>query len=69
LNSIRKVNFSLKFLDASTDEYTAVLLQGSGTYAVEATFSTSVPQHDAKVMEFFFCIQSRIFCMMKGFDY
>jgi aspartate aminotransferase-like enzyme len=57
LNSIekKKSNFiSLFFFkDASTDEYTAVLLQGSGTYAVEATFSTSVPQHGAKVMDFY----------------
>lgn len=37
-------------LDASTDEYAAVLLQGSGTYAVEATFSTSVPRQNAKVI-------------------
>lgn len=38
-------------LDASPDEYTVVLVQGSGTYAVEATFSTSVPRTDAKVTD------------------
>jgi aspartate aminotransferase-like enzyme len=40
-------------LDASGDEYTVVLLQGSGTYAVEAAFSTSVPRQGAKVVEIF----------------
>ncbi|CAF0747507.1 unnamed protein product [Adineta ricciae] len=40
----------LHLADASADDYTAVLLQGSGSYAVEATFSTSVPQQDAKVL-------------------
>ncbi|CAF1066783.1 unnamed protein product [Didymodactylos carnosus] len=40
----------LEIADASSDDYTAVLIQGSGTYAVEATFSTSVPQKNAKVL-------------------
>lgn len=39
-----------RFLDVSNDDYTAILLQGSGTYAVEATFSTTVPRQDAKVL-------------------
>ncbi len=54
-NREKKIKFYFSFFskDASADEYTAVLLQGSGTYAVEATFSTSVPQHGAKVMDFY----------------
>jgi len=49
---ISRIKYYLKFfLDASPDEYTVVLLQGSGTYAVEATFSTSVPRQDAKVID------------------
>jgi hypothetical protein len=42
-----------------------VLLQGSGTYAVEATFSTSIPRQEAKVddlFEFFLII------LNQGFD-
>ncbi len=47
--------FFLDFiLDASSDEYTTVLIQGSGSYAVEATFSTSVPRQGAKVVDFLF---------------
>lgn len=38
-------------LDASSDEYTVVLVQGSGTYAVEATFSTTVSRKDANVTD------------------
>ena len=37
------------FSDVSAENYAAVLLQGSGTYAVEATFSTTVARQDAKV--------------------
>ncbi|CAF1232334.1 unnamed protein product [Rotaria sp. Silwood1] len=51
LNIIAYIRENLiKLADASPDEYIAVLLQGSGTYAVEATFSTSVPQQGAKVL-------------------
>ncbi|CAF0909618.1 unnamed protein product [Rotaria sordida] len=40
----------LELADASPNEYTTVLIPGSGTYAVEATFSTSVPRQDAKIL-------------------
>ncbi|UJR10110.1 hypothetical protein I4U23_014332 [Adineta vaga] len=40
----------LELADASADDYAAVLIQGSGSYAVEATFSTSVPRQDARVL-------------------
>ena len=50
--------------DASADDYTAVLLQGSGSYAVEATFSTSVPQQDAKVIECNLIRYFSLFCQV-----
>ncbi|CAF3277041.1 unnamed protein product [Rotaria socialis] len=40
----------LELADVSADEHAAVLVQGSGTYAVEATFSTTVPHQGANVL-------------------
>ncbi|CAF1467074.1 unnamed protein product [Rotaria magnacalcarata] len=40
----------LELADVSADEHAAVLVQGSGTYAVEATFSTTIPHQGAKVL-------------------
>ncbi|CAF0832049.1 unnamed protein product [Adineta steineri] len=40
----------IELADASADEYAVVLIQGSGSYAVEATFSSCVPRQDAKVL-------------------
>ncbi|RRG07001.1 MAG: 2-aminoethylphosphonate--pyruvate transaminase [Lactobacillus sp.] len=40
----------LKVANVSADNYAAVLMQGSGTFAVEATLGTAVPKHDATLM-------------------
>lgn len=40
----------LKVANASPDNYTAVLMQGSGTFAVESTIGTAIPQKDAVLM-------------------
>jgi hypothetical protein len=48
----------LQLIDAS-DTHAAVLLQGSGTFAVEATLATLVPRNGIKPFSlffFFFCI-------------
>ena len=34
----------------SAEDWTAVLLQGSGTYAVEAVLQTTSPRQDARVL-------------------
>jgi aspartate aminotransferase-like enzyme len=60
--------FLLLTADVSASEYAAVLIQGSGTYAVEATFSTCVPRQNAKVdrnaIVFLF-----VFINRSGFNY
>ena len=35
----------------STEEYTAVPMQGSGTFSVESVFQTAVPRSGGKVSE------------------
>jgi 2-aminoethylphosphonate-pyruvate transaminase len=67
---ISRIKYYLKFfLDASPDEYTVVLLQGSGTYAVEATFSTSVPRQDAKVIDILFNLTILTMFFFEGFTH
>ena len=38
----------------STSEYTAVPMQGSGTFAVESVFQTTVPRTGGKVCLYFY---------------
>ncbi|AVK61923.1 2-aminoethylphosphonate--pyruvate transaminase [Lactobacillus sp. CBA3605] len=40
----------LTLAQANPDDYTTVLLQGSGSYAVEATLGTAIPREDAVLM-------------------
>ncbi|AVK64487.1 2-aminoethylphosphonate--pyruvate transaminase [Lactobacillus sp. CBA3606] len=40
----------LTLAQANPDNYTTVLLQGSGSYAVEATLGTAIPRKDAVLM-------------------
>ncbi|XP_021941083.1 uncharacterized protein LOC110840392 isoform X2 [Zootermopsis nevadensis] len=41
----------LDIAEVSPEEFTAVLLQGCGTYAVEAVFQTCTPRHGGRVKE------------------
>lgn len=46
---VERIRRHLVRLGSDTDEYTAVLMQGSGTFCVEATVTTAVPQ-DGKLL-------------------
>jgi 2-aminoethylphosphonate-pyruvate transaminase len=46
---VERIRRRLVRLGSDTDEYTAVLMQGSGTFCVEATVTTAVPQ-DGKLL-------------------
>ena len=46
---VERIRRRLVRLGSETDEYTAVLMQGSGTFCVEATVTTAVPQ-DGKLL-------------------
>ena len=37
------------FAGVSSDDFTSVPVQGSGTFAIEAVFTTSVPRTNSKV--------------------
>eukprot|EP00735_Rhodelphis_limneticus_P008788 TRINITY_DN2273_c0_g1::TRINITY_DN2273_c0_g1_i1::g.6916::m.6916 TRINITY_DN2273_c0_g1::TRINITY_DN2273_c0_g1_i1::g.6916 ORF type:complete len:405 (+),score=160.95,sp/Q8D3M4/PHNW_VIBVU/48.04/4e-115,Aminotran_5/PF00266.14/2.7e-26,Aminotran_1_2/PF00155.16/0.00042 TRINITY_DN2273_c0_g1_i1:47-1216(+) len=42
----------LKIADVCSEQYTTIPIQGSGTYAVEAVISSSVPRKDGKMLVF-----------------
>ena len=46
---VERIRRRLVRLGSDTDEYTAVLMQGSGTFCIEATVTTAVPQ-DGKLL-------------------
>jgi 2-aminoethylphosphonate-pyruvate transaminase len=49
INTVKEVRQSLVELGNGTDEYTAILMQGSGTFGIEATLSSIIPP-DGKLL-------------------
>ncbi len=54
----------LKVAGASEADWVAVLMQGSGTFSVEAVFQTAIPRDNAKVS-----LKNALFKTFKSFQF